>query len=50
MTMKQNPPIIPNTIQVEANDPSGMKKAPMIPPITNRYFIPQKLKVPKIKF
>lgn len=45
MTMKQNPPIIPKTIQVDANDPSGMKKAPMIPPITNRYFIPQKLKM-----
>lgn len=43
--MKQKPPIIPNTIQVDANDPSGMKKAPMIPPITIRYFIPQNLEV-----
>lgn len=43
MTMKQNPPIMPNTIQVEANCPSGIKKAPIIPPITIRYLMPQKL-------
>lgn len=41
--MKQKPPIIPKYIQVMPKEPSGMKKAPMTPPITKRYFIPQNL-------
>lgn len=42
--MKQNPPIIPKYLQVGPKDPSGMKKAPTMPPITSRNFMAQKLK------
>ena len=44
ININRKPPIIPKYIQVSPNDPSGMKKAPIMPPITRRYLSPQKLK------
>ncbi|KAH1013922.1 hypothetical protein HUJ04_002839 [Dendroctonus ponderosae] len=45
--INNNPPIIPNHIQVIPKLPSGIKKAPIIPPIINRNFRPQNLKYSK---
>jgi len=43
-TMKDKPPINPKYIHVVPKVPSsGIKKAPMIKPITSKYFIPQNL-------
>lgn len=48
--MKLKPPIMPKYIQTVPNVPSGMKKAPIIPPITRRYLTPQNLKVNTKKY
>jgi len=45
MIIKRKPPNIPKYIQVDPNDLSGMKKAPMIPPIIKRYLIAQNLRI-----
>lgn len=43
--IKRKPPNIPKYIQVDPNDFSGIKKAPMIPPIIKRYLIAQNLRI-----
>lgn len=42
--MNKNPPIMPKYIHVGPKLPSGIKNAPIIPPIIRRYLMPQKLK------
>jgi hypothetical protein len=47
MMIKRKPPIIPKYIHVVPNEPSGIKNAPTIPPITRRYLRAQKLQEEK---
>lgn len=43
MMIKRKPPIMPKYIHVVPNEPSGIKNAPTIPPITSKYLMAQKL-------
>ena len=49
-TIKRKPPIIPKYIHVCPNEPSGMKNAPIMPPITTRNLRAQNLKQIKKMF